>query len=161
MHKFLIAVCLLATIFDGFAAMLGLCIAVRAKMPISYGLSAMGALIIVALLLTSQDIWRREENTYRIMIFFWILGFVLNSVAVFFAFANHILLSKSLNDSVSFTMNEFRSETELPQRVIIIVLTAFLTAAPIAVSYLWKSFYDEDDDNTPEKRRRPPPLPKI
>ena len=55
MKKFFIAVCVLATVFDGFATALGLCVAAKVRTFPGYLFSSVEALIVIALMVSTRD----------------------------------------------------------------------------------------------------------
>jgi preprotein translocase subunit SecG len=146
MKKFFIAICFLTTIFNTLAIMLGLCVAAKIKTVPGYIFSGVGALSIVALMVSARDAWTRGDAVHRCIRVFWCLALMVNIATVFLATGNHIILEMPLSNSASFNWNQVK-DAELLQRLTIVVLTIFLTAAPIGVSYLWKSFYEDDEEH--------------
>jgi hypothetical protein len=147
MKKFFIAVCFLATVFDTLATMLGLCVAAKVKTVPGYVFCGIGALSIIALMVSAQDIWRREDAVHRSMRIFWLIAILVNAATVFLATGNHIILEKPLSDSVTYEWGQVYEAANMLQLITIAVLTIFLTCAPVAVSYTWKSFYEDDEED--------------
>jgi hypothetical protein len=148
MRKFFIAICFIATFFDCVAVMLGLCVSAKVKTDPGYAASSVGALIVVGLLLTTRDIWRNKDAVHRAMRFFWGLALCVNITAVFLTGANHIILERPISDSTTFNGHEVYAAGFL-QLITVVVFTIFLTGAPVAVSHLWRLFYEEEEDELP------------
>jgi len=160
MKKFFVIVCFLAAIFDCLVVTLGFCVATIVKTTPGYIFSIVGALIIVALLVTTSDVWRRDDSVHRVMRIFWALSLLVNFVCVWLGAANHILLHKPISDSTNFTLEAVFMESNLLQIATSCVLTIFLTVAPIGLSYFWKSFYEDDEEDYEHVRATSLP-PKV
>jgi hypothetical protein len=155
MKKFFIITCALATVFDGIAIMLGLSVAAKAETIPAYVFCGIGALMILAVMLSMRDFWIRDDVLHRCMRYFWYIAAIVNVATVFFACGNHIVLGRSLKDSVHFELREVYMTADPIQLTCIGVVTIFLTCAPIVVSHLWRKFYDteEEEYETPKPRR--------
>lgn len=154
MKKFFIAICFLTAAFNTIAIMLGLCVAAKIHTIPGYVLAGVGALSISALLLSAKDIWGRQDAVHRCMRIFWCLALLVNFATVFFATGNHIILAKPLSDSTNYEWSQVYGAGVI-QLITIAVLTIFLTAAPIGVSYLHKSFFEDEEEYVrvvPEQR---------
>jgi hypothetical protein len=152
MRKFFIVVCFLSTVLDGLATALGLCVAIQAQTIPGYIFATGGALIVIALMVSTRDVWGRGDAFHRYMRIFWFMGLFVNIAAVLLASFNHIILGKPLTDSINQDWQQVHGAGWM-QIITILVLTAFLTGAPVAVSHLWKTFYDDEDEEILEPVR--------
>jgi hypothetical protein len=159
MKKFFISVCLLTTVFDAISIMFGLCVAAKIRTIPGYVFCGVAALGILALMVSARDAWCRIDLFHRCLKIFWCLALMVNLAAVFFATGNHIILQKPLSDSITYDWNEVYL-AGVTQLVTMAVLTIFLTAAPIALSFLWGTFFEdvEDFDEVlrPQSRKKAP-----
>ncbi len=148
MKKFLIAMCFVATVFDGIGTLLGLAVATKAKTEAAYAFNAIGALMIVALVLSTRDIWHEDDNLHKTMRPFWGLALFVSFCAVLLAGFNHVLLENPIIVSTAFDWYQVK-ESALLQKITVCVLTLFVACAPIALSYQWKHFFADDDEPVP------------
>jgi hypothetical protein len=145
MKKFFIAICLIASVFDAIAVMLGVCVAGKIHTIPGYVISGVGALMIIALMLSARDAWCRDDIVHRCIRIFWALALMANVSTVFFATGNHIVLQMPLSNSVSYDWNDVY-KAGFVQLATIAVLTIFLTAAPVGLSFLWGTFFEDIED---------------
>ena len=145
MKKFFIVVCFLTTIFDFASIMLGLCVAAKISTIPGYVFCGVGALGILALMLSARDAWCRRDAFHRCLRIFWWLAIVMNVLMVFLASGNHIILQRPLTDSVKYDWQDVYNAGYV-QLGTIAVLTIFLTAAPIGLSFLWGTFFEDAED---------------
>ena len=152
MKKFFFISCAIASFFDAIAILLGFSVALRVKTAPGYLFSAVGALIVVAMMLRSHEIWKRKDQLHAIMRIFWILAIVLNVVMVLFAAANHILFAKSIGDVADFSVSAVPDSDPI-QLVIVGALGIFLASSPIASSHLLSELENEDAEPAPSEIR--------
>ena len=127
-----------------------------------YVSGCIAALIVVAILLSTRDAWRRRDGFHIWLRVFWFVALLVNAVAVLSASYNHIILQKELTDAIVTDWKPLL-ETDKLQLASIGIMIAFLTFAPMALSNISKRFFDDDendDDDAPSKRTEPPPLGK-
>jgi hypothetical protein len=142
-------VCFLSTAVDAFATALGLCVAVQVQTILGYLFASTGALIVISLMMSSRDVWRRDDTFYRFLRIFWSMALFGNIAAVLLASFNHVIMGKPLADSTTQNWQQIH-DVGWMQIITVLVLTAFLTGAPVAVSHLWKTFYDDEEDEASE-----------
>jgi hypothetical protein len=155
--RFLILVCFIATMVDAFTSMLGLCAAARVHTLLGFLFSGVGALIVTALLVSVRDIWARSDNLHRSMRGFVGLAVLVNIVSVLLASFKHIILEKPLFDATQDDWAAVYAADRL-QLITILVVTAFLTSAPLAVSHLWKGFFEEEEHEVNSPTAQKPPV---
>lgn len=162
MRKFFFAVCFLATIFDGFMTMMGLCVAAKVHTLPGYMFSVVGAFIILALMVSFRDIFTRRDALHRSMRIYWGAALLVNITTVLLAGFNHVVLEKPFSDSVSVEWSKFHDAGLLP-KLTMVVLTFFLVGAPIVLSNIWGTFFHgeyDDEDGNADKKASPPPIPR-
>jgi hypothetical protein len=142
MKKFFIAICLLSTVFDAASIILGLCVAAKINTIPGYVFCGVGGLGILALMLSTHDAWYHEDIFHRCLRIFWWLAILMNVLMVFLASYVHVILRNALSDSVNYDLHKVFS-ADLIQLSTIVVLTIFLTASPIGLSFLWGTFFED------------------
>jgi hypothetical protein len=145
MKKFFIAICLMASVFDAISVMLGVCVAGKIHTLLGYVISGVAALMILALMLSARDAWCRDDIVHKCIRIFWALALMANVATVFFATGNHIILQMPLSNSVTYEWNDVYAAGAL-QLSTIAVMTIFLTAAPVGLSFLWGTFFEDVED---------------
>jgi hypothetical protein len=153
MRKFFIIVCFVATVFDGITSMFGFCVAAKIRTVPGYAFALVGALLVIALTLSARDVWSKPDVFYKCLRPFWCLALLVNIGTVILAGCNHIILERPLTESTTFDWQQVRS-AGLLERATILILTIFLTGAPIVVSYTWNKFFEDDEEEMPERKPR-------
>ena len=155
MKKFLIAMCYIATLFNGIGTTLGICVAAQVKTMPGYAFNTVGALMILALVLSTSDVWRRRDSFHRNLRIFWFLALAVNLIAVFLAGLNHVILQNPLSVATDFDWNKVKASS-LIQLLTVAILTIFLTGAPVALSFQWRQFFDDDSDEDEHEHVKTP-----
>ena len=110
----------------------------------AFASASIGALLMLSLLANTRDIWKNKDAFHKCIRPFWFTALIATATTVFLASCYHIVLAKPLFEAIHLEWSQVR-QSDFLQLVVIVILTAFLTAAPIAVSFTWKKFLDEDE----------------
>ncbi|HWA85284.1 MAG TPA: hypothetical protein VG710_03600 [Opitutus sp.] len=121
-------------------------VALRARSLAGYGISAVGAVIIMALMLSTREIMMTRDIFNRAIRPFWVAALVAGLYSIYLAGCSHLVLGYPLLDTGDIEWNAVHA-ADTTQKVTIWLGIAFLAGSPIAVSYLMRRIrLDEETD---------------
>ncbi len=131
----------MASLFDGMLTMLGIAAVIRGENVLDYSISAVAALLILGLGLTTKQIFRRELPLARVLIALWFCAMFFDIWTTLMGNFSYFALKQSIGkvSIVSFgrVLELTRDDTGLA--LTIFVLTGFVTVSPIVLSHLFAS----------------------
>jgi hypothetical protein len=146
MKRILVVACIFGTAAFGASVFLGLIVVFKAQSTGTYAFSGIGALMILALMLNTQDIMKLTDAIHRIMRGFWVMAFFLSPYLIYLASCRHIIEGKSLlEEPISIDWYSIYHADSM-QLMAIYISIIFLMASPIGLSYLWTIHFTENED---------------
>lgn len=135
MRRFFFFACAIASIAFLANTFLGLGIALRAKALVGYSMSGVGALLVLTLMLSTRDIMATRDMLHRSIRPFWFAALLLGLYLSYLASCSHIVLSRELFDTTPIEWKIVK-DGGFSQQLAVWSCILFLTASPVAVSYL-------------------------
>ena len=135
MRNFLLPACIIATAAFTFTAFFGFASTLRASSVAGYGLCLACAAMVLALLLSTKDLWTHSGALYYVIRCFWVICVITSIYTLYIALCKHLIVSKSLFDNSDIDW-EIVHAASMTQWITTCISLVFMMAGPIGFSFI-------------------------